>query len=297
MRLVSFGLINLNYYIQNGRLSLISGSRYSINVMANLASNHECIFYGVLGNDYLANILNDYINSLNIKLIKKVELFKTPIIFYKNNKNTTICPYCNRDRFIEYTFDDNINILDEDILVLDNLNDDTYKIIKNKKNKIFLLLTELGDILYKAYDELKEIFSLNYEMICITKNVYNSLSKKYLIDELELKSILNVKLLIIVDDNLNSILIYDDIVEEKALDDNVKVFDISGGIEAYFSEFINDYLNNNVIDEKHISRCYIKACSIASFIFKNYGALPHLKQISKIDNYENCICDIIRIHR
>lgn len=151
--------------------------------------------------------------------------------------------------------------------------------------------------MYSSLDEIEEKLESRFEIINMNERVYNILRKKFGIDAIDLLDLLKPKILIITHGKKGSDIIYNGIMEEKIIEDAINEVEVSGAGDAYFSEFIRTFIENEgIVNEKIISLAYMRASSISRFVLTNYGARTHLEPLYKIDEYHECICHDIEVN-
>ncbi len=299
MRLVSFGNLYLDYYIKNGNVEGISGGKTNANILANLSDRFSCFFIGSCGNDSLGDIaiksLNDFGIDSKIKRIDK----QTKAFFIENGTYSTDCPFCNRKvgyREEVLTLDEVLpNICDDDYLVIDNLRVLTIEVLKNTNNKAFLDIGYDYDIRYKSLDELMDLIANRFEIINMNEKVYKAFKNKFILDSVDLFELFKPKILIITKGKRGCTIVFNGGVIEKEIEDPEKEVDASGAGDAFFSEFIAFYLSNQEIDEKSISKAYIKANLRSRSVVRVLGARGHIRPLYKIKDYKNCVCGIVSV--
>lgn len=302
MRVISFGDLYIDYYLNNDLVIGICGGKTNANIIANLSKYFDTAFIGVVGNDTQGKVAIDSLSKLgcdtsNIKFIED----KTKKFFINNKNITNTCPYCGRKlSYYGLKFDEEsiVNFLNEDdLIVVDNLNKSTMNIIDNVKNKAFLDLGYLGSLLYISLDEIVELISNKFEIINMNEGVYKVLRKKFGLDSVDLYELFKPKILIITRGKKGADIIYDGNLVEKEIEEPASEVEISGAGDAFFSEFIRTYIESNFeVNEKIISLAYMRASSISRFVVMNYGARTHLEPLYKIDNYHECICNDIEVN-
>lgn len=302
MRVISFGDLYIDYYLNNDLVIGICGGKTNANIIANLSKYFETSFIGVAGNDTQGKVAIDSLNKLgcdvsNIKLIEE----HTKKFFVNNKETTNICPYCGRKlSYHGLKFDEEsvLNLIKEDdLIVVDNLNKSTMNIVDNVSNKVFLDLGYLGSLLYISLDEIIELIGSKFEIINMNESVYKVLRKKFGIDSVDLYELLKPKILIITRGKKGADIIYDGILVEKEIDEAASEVEISGAGDAFFSEFIRTYIESNFeVNEKIISLAYMRASSISRFVVMNYGARTHIEPLYKIEDYHECICNDIEVN-
>lgn len=295
MRLVSFGNLYLDYYIKNGKVEGVSGGKTNANILANLSDNFDCFFIGSCGTDTLGDIAIKSLNDLGIKnIIKRVDK-QSKVYFIDNNAYSTDCPFCNRSvgyRGEILTASEIIpNLLEDDYLVIDNFHALTIEVLKNTTNKAFLDIGYDYDIRYRSLDELTDIIANRFEIINMNENVYKTFKNKFMLDAIDLYELFSPKLLIITKGKRGCTLVIDGEVVEKEIENPEKEVDVSGAGDAFFSVFIASYLENEEMDEKTISKTYMKANLKSRLVVRNLGARSHIIPLYKIEDYKNCVCE------
>lgn len=295
MRIVSFGNLYLDYYIKNGRVEGVSGGKTNANILANLSNRFECFFIGSCGSDTLGDLLIKDLNDLGIKhKIKRVDK-QSKAYFIDNNKYSTECPFCNREvgyHGEKLTVEEVLsNLLEDDYLVIDNFHVLTCNVLKNTNNRAFLDIGYDYDIRYRSLDELTDIITDRFEIINMNDKVYRTFKNKFMLDALDLYELFNPKILIITKGKKGCTIVFDGEIIEKEIENPEREVDVSGAGDAFFSEFIASFLENPELDEKSISKTYIKANIKSRLVVKNLGARTHLKPLYKIKNYKNCVCE------
>ncbi|MCH5166624.1 MAG: hypothetical protein J1F35_01905 [Erysipelotrichales bacterium] len=301
MRIISFGDLFIDYYLNNDLVLGICGGKTNANILANLSKYFDTAFFGVVGNDTQGRVAVDSLKKLgcDISHIETIDE-KTKSFFIDNKGYSTTCPYCGRKlsyhgfKFEEESVLSSIN--DDDMIVVDNLNVSTMNIINKVNNKAFLDIGYLGNLLYISLDELEELLASRFEIINMNESVYKVLRKKFQIDSVDLYELLKPKILIITRGKKGADIIYDGILVEKEIEEAANEVEISGAGDSFFSEFIRTLIESNFeVNEKIISLAYMRASSISRFVVMNYGARTHLEPLYKIDNYHECICNDIEV--
>lgn len=297
MRIVSFGNLYLDYYIKNGCVEGVSGGKTNANILANLSNHYECFFIGSCGTDSIGDIIIKDLNDLGIKnKIKRVDK-QSKAYFIDNNTYSTECPFCNREVGYhgEILTESEVipEILESDYLVIDNFHVLTTKVLKSTTNKAFLDIGYDYDIRYRSLDELTDIIANRFEIINMNNKVFRTFKNKFMLDELDIYELFKPKLLIITKGKKGCTIVLNGEVIEKEIENPEKEVDVSGAGDAFFSEFIATYLENEELDEKLISKTYIKANLKSRLIVRNMGARTHLKPLYKIKNYKNCVCEYL----
>lgn len=302
MRVISFGDLYIDYYLNNDLVIGICGGKSNANIIANLSKYFDTAFLGVVGSDIQGKVAIDSLKRLGVDVthINTIDT-KTKTFFIDSKGYTKVCPYCGRELSYHGTktdFDEvRKNIFDDDYIVVDNLNETTIRLLNEIDNKAFIDIGYLGSLMYDSLDEIKEKLANRFEIINMNERVYNIIRKKFGIDSVDLYELLNPKILIITHGKKGSDIIYNGIFEEKNIEDAINEVEVSGAGDAYFSEFIRTYLESDcVVNEKVISLAYMRASSISRFVLTNYGARTHLEPLYKIDNYHECICNSIEIN-
>lgn len=302
MRIISFGDLYIDYYLNNDLVLGICGGKSNANIIANLSKYFDTAFLGVVGNDIQGKVATYSLKKLGVDVshINEVDA-KTKTFFIDSKGYSKTCPYCGRDLAYHGTkvdFDDiKNNILEDDYIVVDNLNDTTLNLLNEISNKAFIDIGYLGSLMYDSLDEIEAKLANRFEIINMNERVYNIIRKKFGIDSVDLYELLKPKILIITHGKKGSDIIYNGILEEKIIEDAISEVEVSGAGDAYFSEFIRTYLENDcVVNEKVISLAYMRASAISRFVLTNYGARTHLEPLYKIDNYHECICNSIEIN-
>lgn len=302
MRLISFGDLYIDYYLNNDLVIGICGGKSNANIIANLSKYFDTAFLGVAGSDPQGKVAIDSLKRLGVD-VSHINIIddKTKTFFIDSKGYSKTCPYCGRELSYHGTkadFDDiKNNILEDDYIVIDNLNDTTLNLLNEVPNKAFIDIGYLGSLMYDSLDEIEEKLANRFEIINMNERVYNIIRKKFGIDSIDLYELLKPKILIITHGKKGSDIIYNGILEEKKIEDAINEVEVSGAGDAYFSEFIRTYIENDfVVNEKVISLAYMRASSISRFVLTNYGARTHLEPLYKIDNYHECICNSIEIN-
>lgn len=303
MRVISFGDLYIDYYLNNDLVLGICGGKSNANIIANLSKYFDTAFLGVTGSDMQGKVAVDSLKKLGVDVshIKTIDE-KTKTFFIDSKGYSKVCPYCGRDLAYHGTkvdFDDiKKNILEDDYIVVDNINQTTLDLLKEVNNKAFIDIGYLGSLMYDSLDEIEEKLADRFEIINMNERVYNIIRKKFGIDSLDLYELLKPSILIITRGKKGSDIIYNGILEEKVIEDAINEVEVSGAGDAFFSEFIRTYLEFDcVVNEKVISLAYMRASSISRFVLTNYGARTHLESLYKIDNYHECICKTIEVNK
>lgn len=302
MRLISFGDLYIDYYLNNDLVLGICGGKSNANIIANLSKYFDTAFFGVVGSDTQGKVAIDSLKRLGVDVshIKTIDE-KTKTFFIDSKGYSKVCPCCGRDLAYHGTkadFDEiRKNILEDDYIVVDNLNEPTLNLLNEIDNKAFIDIGYLGNLMYDSLDEIEEKLASRFEIINMNERVYNIIRKKFGIDSVDLYELLNPKILIITHGKKGSDIIYNGILEEKIIEDAINEVEVSGAGDAYFAEFIRTFLENDgIVNEKVISLAYMRASSISRFVLTNYGARTHLEPLYKIDNYHECVCNSIEIN-
>ena len=293
----TFGDMFINFYFKNNILEGISLGKSNNIILANLASYYPTKVLGVIGNNKLANVAIKDLDKLGIDH-SKLEVIDDDIkgLFF-NDGITDICPYCNR----KYSYDetkidvDNIinNIDSKDRIIIDNLSDETIEILSSIDNEIYLDLGTISSIKYLSLDELEDI-TCNFKIVNIDVKVYSYLKNKFKIDSRDLFNIFNPELLIIYNGILGCDIITAEDITHKDMEGK-SALDSTGSREAFFAEFIHEYLSYNLVDDKVLSNIFIKSFSKLIYVSNHTGALTHLIPLNKVKNYSECICKEIDI--
>ena len=295
MSFIAFGDLELDYYIRDNLLNSITIGNTSLLTLINLKK--ESTYISFSGNDNQSSIALNILSKLNIKSINKINHKHTKILFIKPKTITNICPYCDRTKVYESEIDiDYIldNIKDE-YLIIDNLYEETIDILNNINNETYLILKDIDSIKYYNYDELINI--PNLELVYLNEKVSSYLIKKYNIDELDILKMFNSKMLIINKGKKGIEFITNDIIYEKELTLEKEIIDSSGSEEALFANIINIYLDNNKeINEKVLSIMFIKGESIYRIVTSKIGATSHLLPSNVLSSYNECICTDIKVN-
>lgn len=300
MRLVSFGDLYLDYYFKDGKLIGIDGGKTNANIIANLTSHFNTAFLAIIGTDSRGDIAAYSLRRLgvDVQVIKQVG-GNTKAFFIEDSKYTTTCPYCDREVGYKHVHIDETsiikNIKSDDIIVVDNVKTSTINILKAITNKAFLDIGYISDIRFKSLDEIVDDLHNRFVAINMNERVYKFIKNKFNIDSLELYELIRPELLIITRGKRGSDIIYQGEFIKKELDNVSVEVDSSGAGDAFFKEFIREIVEDNfIITEKSISKAYMNASSLASYVVTLLGARAHLKPLMKIDNYHECICkDIV----
>ena len=302
MRVISFGDLFIDYYLNNDLVLGICGGKTNANILANLSRYFDTAFFGVVGNDSQGRVALDSLKKLGCD-VSGIEIIdeKTKSFFIDNKGYSTTCPYCGRKlSYHGFKFDEEkvLNSINaDDLIVVDNLNTSTLNVVNKVNNKAFLDIGYLGGLLYISLDELVEMLANRFEIINMNESVYKVLRKKFQIDSIDLYELLKPKVLIITRGKKGADIIYDGMLDEKEIEDAANEVEISGAGDAFFSEFIRTIIESNFeVNEKIISLSYMRASSISRFVVTNYGARTHLEPLYKIDNYHECICNDIEVN-
>lgn len=296
MRVISFGDLYADYYFKDNVLVGISGGKSNANIIANLSKYYDTAFYGCVGNDDAGKVALSSLSDLGVDT-SKIELIEghTKKFFIEGGEYSSDCPYCNRrlsyhglkcksDYVLPY-------IKEDDVIVLDNVNSVSMDIIHSISNRAFIDIGYLGNLLYASLEEIIQILGNRFEIINMNERVYKVLKKKFDIDSLNLYELLKPKILIITRGKRGADIIFNDLLIKKEIDDPEIEIDASGAGDAFFSEFIHIYLDNEVIDEKLISKAYMKGNTLARIVISHLGARAHLEKLKSINNYSFCICE------
>ena len=300
MRIVSFGDLFTDYYFKKGVLVGLCGGKSNANIIAHLSKYYSTAFFGCVGDDDAGMVALASLSQLNVDTthIKKIP-YPSKKFFIEDGEYDTVCPYCHRKRSysgLKFTSEDVIPYLkDDDVFILDNANATSMEIIHSIEGKAFIDLGYLGNLAYASLGEIEELLANRFEIINMNERVYNFLKRKFAIDSLNLYDLLKPKILIITRGKRGADIIYDGILIKKEIEDAEKEVDSSGAGDAFFAEFIHEYLNSDKVDEKFISKAYIHANSIARVVVNHLGARSHLQRLYRITDYSECICGSFHI--
>ncbi len=296
MRIISFGDLYTDYYFKDSVLVGISGGKTNANIVANLSKYYDTAFYGCVGNDSSGKISVLSLEELGVD-ISKIGFVDghSKKFFIEDGEYSSECPYCNRRlsyHGLKCKSDDVLPyIKEDDVIVSDNVNKLTMQIIHSLSNKAFIDIGYLGEMLYSSLDEIVENLANRFEIINMNERVYKVLKKKFAIDSLNLYELLKPKVLIITRGKRGADIIINDTLIKKEIDDPEIDVDASGAGDAFFSEFIHVYLESESIDEKMVSKAYMKGNSLARIVVSHLGARAHLERLIPIASYSYCICE------
>jgi sugar/nucleoside kinase (ribokinase family) len=299
MRLVSFGNLYLNYYMKNGIPDGVMVGKTSINILANLSNRYNTFYIGYCGNDSIGDIIIKSLNDLHISnLVKRIPK-KSKCLFIDNKHITNVCPLCNRQIAYneEYLKLSDIldNITNDDILIIDNLSDLTIDVLNNTSNLAIIDIAYEAYIKNKSLSELEELLTNRFTIINMNESVYNIFKEKFMLDSIDIYELFKPKLLIITKSIYGIEIVYEGISYDKIIEDPENIIDSNGVGDAFLSEFIDFILNNDDINDKTISRTYMKANFKSRIVLKRIGALTHIIPLYKITSYKNCICENLNI--
>lgn len=295
MRIISFDDMYVDYYLKKGELLGLCGGKTDANILVNLSPYYKTAFLGQCGNDAKGDlaIKSLEIHGVDTSKIKRIE-GETKTFFCEKNNYTKECPYCHREvGYSQIQLDVNYiisNIEEYDYIVVDNLKASTLKILSEVKNKAFLDLGYLGNLLYASLDEIKSMIANRFEIINMNKRVYDCLKRKFAIDSTDLYELLNPKILIITKGDKGCDIIANGEFIKKEIEEPAKVVDPNGAGDAFFSEFIRTFLESDDVDEKMISKAYMRASVASRIIVGLIGARSAHNPLYQIDTYEECIC-------
>lgn len=295
MRIISFGDLFIDYYLNKGNIIGVCGGKSNANILANLSRYYDTAFIGCCGNDTQGKIAIDSLEKLGVD-VSNIDIVdaQTKTFFLEKDKFTKECPYCHRHVSYHGTkvdFDKVLNNIGEyDVIVVDNVNTSTLNIIKNVDNKAFIDIGYLGNLMYASLDEIIDSIGNRFEIINMNEKVYNILKRKFEIDSMDLYELLKPKILIITRGKRGTDIIYNGIFDKKEIIVPVNEVEVSGAGDAFFSEFIRTYLEYNEVNEKIISLAYMRASSLSRYVVTNVGARTHLEPLYIINNYKECIC-------
>lgn len=295
MRIISFDDMYVDYYLKKGELLGLCGGKTDANILVNLSPYFKTAFLGQCGNDTKGDlaIKSLELHGVDTSKIKRIE-GETKTFFCEKNNYTKECPYCHREvGYSNKQLDVNYiisNIEEDDYIVVDNLKTNTLKILSEVKNKAFLDLGYLGNLLYASLDEIKSMIANRFEIINMNKRVYDCLKRKFEIDSTDLYELLNPKILIITKGEKGCDIIANGEFIKKEIEDPAKVIDPNGAGDAFFSEFIRTFLESDEVNEKMISLAYMRASIASRIIVGLIGARSAHNPLYKIDTYEECIC-------
>ncbi len=295
MRIISFDDMYIDYYMKKGELLGICGGKTDANILVNLSPYFKTAFLGQCGNDEKGDLAIKSLELHNVDTsnIKRVD-GETKAFFCEGETYTKECPYCHREvgyknkkLDVDYILE---HINEDDIIVVDNLKASTQKILSQVNNKAFLDLGYLGSLLYASLDELVDILANRFEIINMNKRVYDCFKHKFAIDSTDLYELLHPKILIITKGDKGCDIIANGEFIKKEIENPAKIIDPNGAGDAFFAEFIRTYLESDEINEKMISKAYMRASVAASMVVGKVGARSLHNPLYQIDSYEECIC-------
>lgn len=295
MRIISFDDLYIDYYMKKGELLGICGGKTNANILVNLSPYFKTAFLGQCGNDAKGDlaIKSLAIHDVDVTHIKRLE-GETKAFFLDDNKYTKECPYCHREvGYANKLLDvESIisNIKEDDVIIVDNVKASTLKILSEVSNKAFLDLGYLGSLLYASLDEIISMIGNRFEIISMNKRVYDCLKRKFAIDSTDLYDLLKPKILLITRGDKGCDIIAGGEFIKKEIENPVKVVDPNGAGDAFFAEFIRTYLESECVDEKMISKAYMRASIASSLVVGVTGARSTHNPLFHIENYEECIC-------
>ena len=295
MRIISFDDLYVDYYMKKGELLGLCGGKTSANILVNLSPYFKTAFLGQCGNDEKGDlaIKSLELHDVDTTYIKRIE-GETKAFFLEGDKYSKECPYCHRK--VGYSnkmldVDDIIsNILKDDVIVVDNLKVSTLEILSKVKNKAFIDIGYLGSLLYYSLDEIESMLANRFEIISMNKRVYDCLKHKFAIDSTDLYELLNPKILIITKGDKGCDIIANGEFIKKEIENPAKVVDPNGAGDAFFAEFIRTFLESEYVDEKMISKAYMRASIASSLVVGVVGARSTHNPLYKLFDYEECIC-------
>lgn len=300
MQIVSFGDLNLDYYIRDNLVAGINIGGTSMLTLLNLSDKFNKKAITVSGCDIQSDISKEILSIFNVNHINEGIAKKTKLNFVKVKYTTEICPFCDRrinyESKLELDYILN-NIEEDDILIIDSLDELNTKVVNNTANEKYLILKCIESIMYYDLDDLKEYYN-KFELILFNVEVIKYIIKKFDIDEVDILNIFGPKMIIINKDKQGLEFIYNENIYEKDYDNYKEPIDISGTSESIFAKIIETYLNNNKeLDDKILSIMFMRG-QIASQIVQNrIGGLAHLSPNYKIENYTECICKKISVKK
>lgn len=293
----TFGDICINFYFKENLLNGISLGGSNNIILSNLASYYNTQVLGVIGNNSLSNIAISDMDKLGIKHDKLDGINEDIKGLFIGNNITDICPYCSRKYSYEDTkidVDKIIDSIDEsDKIIIDNLSDETLEIIDTISNEMYLDLGSISSIKYITMEELENLYN-KFVIINIDAKVYGYLKDKFAIDSRDLFDILNPQVLIIYNGISGCDIITSTDITHKDVEGKI-IGDSFGMREAFFAEFIHQYLTINVLNDKVLSNIFIKAYSKMLYVANHIGALSHLIPLNIVKNYTECICKDILV--
>lgn len=301
MRIISFGDLYCDYYLQDGILKYVCGGKSDANILANLSRYFKCAYFGVSGNDCEGRIANKSLKDLNIETHIRVIEDETKTFFIDKNGFSKVCPYCKKkygykgEKMIDEDLAD--QILEDDYIVVDNLRNYTISVLKKFKNEAFLDLGTTHDIEEYGLDELELILKNRFVIISLNERVYYYLKDKFLIDSYDIYDKFKPKILIITRGKRGCDIIYNDKFLKKEIEDPEKEVDSNGAGDAFISEFIRTYIEEKEITDKMISKSLIRALANSRLCVSSFGARGHITLPYKVNNYNNCICKHIDIDK
>lgn len=301
MRIISFGDLLIDYYFKKGILIGINGGKSNANILANLTPYYNTAFIGCVGNDILGEVAIDSLRVLGVDVegIEKIDE-RTKRFFIENNEYSKICPYCSRESsYSGLKYDKEFvlkQIKNEDIVVIDSTDEVTLDIVHTIKNKAFLDIGYIGSLFYMSINEMKKMFQDRFEIININENVYNKIKKKFAIDSMDLYEIFHPKILLITRGKRGCDIIANGEFIKKEIENPSIEVDTNGVGDAFFASFIHSYLENPEVNEKMISKAFMKAVTIAKKVVSNMGARTHLQPLYEISDYKECICREIKVN-
>lgn len=307
MKIVSIGDLVLDYVYVDSKLLGVNGGMSSHNIIANLASQGASTsVIGVCGSDIAGEICIKSLNDLNVDTtnIHKLENVNTRCFHINMTKNGFTskkrCPICNKKHWYDESkivvSDVLKNISKKDILVLDNLNNINIEIINKTANKIMLDLGQYYDLEKYSKTEIRDILGKQFEIVNLNERV-----EKYILKLFDIKNIsklINSKLTIITRGKEGADFIFNNKKIQKRLNEVSKEIDSNGAGDAFFSVFIYEYLQNNlIINEDYINDAFNKATKLTQKVVKQLGARGHLHKLYKVKQDNNiCTCENFIVH-
>ena len=293
----TFGDMFINFYFSNGILDGLSLGKSNCLILANLSLYYKTKVLGVIGNNKHANVVLNDLDKLNINHDKLKIINEDIKGLFISDKVTDICPYCNRKYSYDESqidIDDIINNIDiEDKIIVDNLSYETIEVLLNLSNECYLDLGNISSIKYLDLDELEELKD-KFRIINMDSKVYSYIKDKFKIDSRDVFNIFNPEVLIIYNGVTGCDIITQDDITHKDMESR-SVHDSTGVREAFFAEFIHEYLSYNEIDDKILSNIFIKSFSKLIYVSNHRGAITHLIPLNKVKKYTECICKDIDI--
>lgn len=307
MRIVSIGDLVTDYYYMNEKLLGLSGGMTCHNVVANLAAlGFKTAALGVCGNDNPGQIAIKSLSQLGVdtkKIIKVDAKTRSFHVFFINDNDKVElvskkrCPICGeKDFYDESKIDFEYivpNIRKDDVLVIDNINDISTKIMHNVKNDIVLDLGQFYDIENLSADDLLSRISGNVTILQLNNRMLKFFYEKFKTDtEQNLFNILKPKLMIVTKGKNGADFLYNGKTISKKIDVYFKEKDPSGAGDAFLSSVIYSWIENGKkINAEMINEAFDLSKAIIEKVVNSIGARSHLQPLYDIKKISGvCTC-------